>query len=87
MRHHNRTTRHGTTMYIRLNTHVCRACWKCVEACPRGVIGKIDLLFHKHARINKPEECKGCLKCVKACPEQAIIAYRTRNTAVKEVTL
>ena len=87
MRIHNRVIRHGMTGYIKLNTRLCRACWKCVEACPRGVIGKINLPFHKHAHVDKPDDCKGCLKCVKACPQQAITACRTKNTAVKEVTL
>jgi NAD-dependent dihydropyrimidine dehydrogenase PreA subunit len=87
LRNHNRTSRHGTTMHISLNTHLCRACWKCVESCPKGVLGKVDFLFHKHARIDKPDECKGCLKCVKACPEQAITACCTGNKAIKGVTL
>ena len=79
MKLRNRTNRHGFTAHIYLDVHKCRACWKCVEACPRGVIGKLDLPIHKHARISSPGECKGCLKCVKACPEQAILALRSRD--------
>jgi NAD-dependent dihydropyrimidine dehydrogenase PreA subunit len=60
------------TGFIRLDTHSCRACWECIEACPQGVIGKIALPFHKHARIDHAENCKGCLACVKACPHLAI---------------
>ncbi|RPJ62419.1 MAG: 4Fe-4S dicluster domain-containing protein [Dehalococcoidia bacterium] len=74
-------------MYISLNTRLCRACWKCVEACPQGVIGKSNLPFHKHARIDKPDDCKGCLKCVKACSQQAITVCRNGNMAIKGVTL
>ncbi len=87
MRPRKHVIRRGTTGYIRLDTHLCRACWKCVETCPRGVIGKINLPFHKHAHINKPDGCKGCLKCVKVCPQEAITAYRISNQVADEVTL
>jgi len=60
------------TVYIGLNTSLCKACWKCVEACPEGVLGKVNLIFHKHSRIDHPEDCKGCFKCMKACPHGAI---------------
>ena len=72
--------RHTNTKYIELNTHLCQACWTCVEACPNGVLGKIDIFFHKHARIDDAQACKGCLKCVKACQNQAILPLnRTQN--------
>lgn len=60
------------TRYIRLNTHKCKACWDCVTECPQHVLGKIDLLFHKHARIDHPDNCKGCMRCVKTCLNGAI---------------
>jgi MinD superfamily P-loop ATPase len=71
---HNAELRYNGTKFIRLETHQCRSCWKCVEVCPAGVIGKINLPFHKHIRIIQPELCKGCLKCVKVCEHQAIIS-------------
>jgi len=61
------------TAFIRLYTRKCRSCWKCIESCPAGVIGKVNLPFHKHPRIRHPDLCKGCQKCVKICPEKAII--------------
>ena len=70
-----RTSKHNSTKYILLDTHLCQACWKCIESCPEGVIGKFYIIFHKHARIDHAEKCKGCQKCVKTCPEQAITAY------------
>lgn len=60
------------TIYIELNTRLCKACWKCIEAWPEKVLGKVDLLFHKHSRVDHAEACKGCFKCVKACPHGAI---------------
>ncbi|APV44496.1 2-oxoglutarate ferredoxin oxidoreductase subunit delta [Dehalogenimonas formicexedens] len=60
------------TVYIELDTQLCKACWDCVEACPEHVIGKVNVFFHKHSRIDNSENCKGCFKCVKACPHGAI---------------
>jgi NAD-dependent dihydropyrimidine dehydrogenase PreA subunit len=64
------------TEHIRLNTKLCKACWKCIEACPEGVIGRIRIPFHKHTVIENSFACTGCLKCIKACPEKAIIPVK-----------
>ncbi len=66
--------RHTETLYIRLDTSRCKACWDCVEACPQDVIGKIDLRFHRHAHIDRADNCIGCLLCLDACSHQAILA-------------
>lgn len=55
------------TEFIRPTGRKCQACWKCVEACPESVLGKVNFLFHKHAIIVQPDKCIGCLKCVKIC--------------------
>jgi len=60
------------TSYIQLNTSECTACFKCIEACPKNVIGKINILIHKHAVIRNGEECTGCGRCVKVCDAGAI---------------
>jgi 2-oxoglutarate ferredoxin oxidoreductase subunit delta len=60
------------TAYISLNTRQCQACWDCIEACPNGVLGKVKMLFHKHARIDHPDRCDGCGTCASICPDQAI---------------
>ncbi len=62
---------HTKTAYIQITSN-CKACWECITACPKGVIGKVNLTFHKHAHINKINDCTGCLKCVKICPKNAI---------------
>ena len=67
-----RVSKRKSTEYIKLDTHLCKACWECIEACPEGVIGKAGFWFHKHARIVHSEKCKGCQKCVNACSQQAI---------------
>jgi NAD-dependent dihydropyrimidine dehydrogenase PreA subunit len=60
------------TQFVGLDTHRCNACWKCIEACPQGVIGKVNVLIHKHAVLRNPELCNGCQKCVKTCEPGAL---------------
>jgi ferredoxin len=63
-----RKERLAATKHISFDANKCEACWKCIPACSNNVIGKVDLFFHKHARIVNRDECSGCLKCVRACP-------------------
>jgi NAD-dependent dihydropyrimidine dehydrogenase PreA subunit len=72
MRLHAPTPGRSETAFIRFNSRLCEACWKCVEACPNGVLVKINLPIHKHARIVRAENCKGCKKCVNACTTGAL---------------
>ena len=67
------------TGFVRLNTKQCKACWKCIPACHQGVIGRVDILVHKHAKFRHPERCRGCLVCTKTCENGAI---STRQTEV-----
>ena len=62
------------TAYISLDTSRCKACWACVDVCPQHVLGKVDFIFHRHARINRTKKCIGCLRCLKVCANQAILA-------------
>lgn len=64
---------HLHTDHIALNRENCQACEKCVEACPRGVLGMISLFgLHKHALIRQAGKCKGCLACVRVCTSGAL---------------
>jgi len=58
---------HTRTEFIQLSTKNCKACWKCIANCHKNVIGKVDFLGHRHARIDNAERCTGCLKCVTNC--------------------
>jgi Fe-S-cluster-containing hydrogenase component 2 len=51
MRLRHRTMRKAGTDYICLEPGKCQACWECIEACPNGVIGRVNLPYHKHARL------------------------------------
>ena len=73
--------RHHTTSHVTLQTNRCIACYKCVEACPKGVLDKMNILFHKHAHVKQPDSCIGCLKCVKTCENKAIVARGEKVTS------
>lgn len=60
------------TRFIELDTHKCVGCFKCVEACPKKVIGKISFLWHKHVLILHADKCIGCNKCADICKTKAI---------------
>ena len=56
------------TGHVWVNSRTCTACWACIEACPHGVLGKVDFLGHRHVVLKKNENCTGCTKCIKTCP-------------------
>jgi uncharacterized Fe-S center protein len=66
------------TPFIQLNTRKCKACWKCIEDCPKQVINKIDLPWHKHAVIAEPGNCRGCMNCINVCQYGAYVKRDTR---------
>lgn len=65
------------TGFVELDTRQCQACWLCVDACPRQVLGKVSVLWHKHARLRVGKDCTGCLKCVAVCVPQALKPMET----------
>ncbi len=64
---------YAATAFITFDESKCSACWKCIARCHRKVIGKVNLIIHKHAILRRPSECTGCLKCVRICDAQAIL--------------
>jgi len=65
------------TNYVSFDKHLCTACWTCVRVCPRHVFKKINLPFHKHARLRRAEDCNGCVglphvRCARVCKSSAI---------------
>ncbi len=73
--------KHDTTAHVLLDTNRCIDCGKCIEACPKGVLGQVNFLIHKHAHVDQADICIGCLNCVKACQQKAIIARRDLEKA------
>ena len=61
-------SRRNSTEYISADTRKCNACWECIDECKKGVLGKVNLLFHKHVVIANAEKCSGCKRCITVCP-------------------
>ena len=74
---------HTNTAFVVLDTRNCEACWKCLDVCTNDVIGRINLLWHKHVRFINGSACTGCMKCVKICATGAI----SKRSKEKEVLL
>ena len=62
-----------STLFVSLDTKKCEACWECISACSKSVIGRINLPWHKHVKFVNSSECVGCMKCVKVCSANAIV--------------
>ena len=58
--------------FVAVDRSACEACWGCVAVCPEAVLGKVEVLWHKHAVIDSGERCTGCGKCLKACKSGAL---------------
>jgi 2-oxoglutarate ferredoxin oxidoreductase subunit delta len=65
---------------IQLNTKKCEACWKCLDACPKNVFGRVNIFFHKHAIIVNQDNCIGCKKCIGVCEFDAL--FFVQNTVI-----
>ena len=63
------------TKHVAMNPGRCVACWKCVEKCPKRVIGKAGFLWHQHAIFTDADACIGCNKCIKTCPHDVFFPY------------
>ncbi|MBR0112431.1 MAG: RnfABCDGE type electron transport complex subunit B [Clostridia bacterium] len=67
-----------------INPSMCKACKKCMNACPKGLIEMLPLEEIKAAVLCKNHDkgaitrkecsagCIGCMKCAKGCPAEAI---------------
>lgn len=66
-----------------VNKEACKACKKCIAACPKGLIGLVPYDAVSHIGCSTKEKgkpvmnackvgCITCKKCEKNCPEQAI---------------
>lgn len=62
------------TRFVKIDTRQCAACWQCIPACSKQVIGKVQFLFHRHVVLRNTENCIDCMKCVKTCPAGALSA-------------
>jgi DNA-binding MarR family transcriptional regulator len=61
--------RDGRRSYVRLSPKGR----KLFEVCRQEVIGKVNILVHKHAVFRKPGLCTGCRRCARTCENSAIL--------------
>ena len=61
-------SRKRRTKHVVADTRRCKACWECIDACKQGVLGKVDIWFHRHVVVRHAEKCRGCRRCVATCP-------------------
>ncbi|MBQ7251608.1 MAG: ferredoxin family protein [Kiritimatiellae bacterium] len=57
--------------YPEINTLECKACGRCILACPKKVLEKGTQLNERGYvfTVYKGEGCIGCASCFYACPE------------------
>ena len=58
-----------------VNKHNCKACDKCVAACPAGVLAMVydsSSVLGANISIDYPDSCIGCMECELVCPDFAI---------------
>jgi len=61
--------------FVRLDSHECKGCGLCVEACPPKVLLLSSWLnpFGYHAASYLGSKCTGCGICFYVCPEPGAI--------------
>ena len=65
--------------YIVIDLERCKACYFCVETCPKELI---EIGKETNSRGYRPpvqksgDECTGCCLCAEVCPDTAIEVYR-----------
>lgn len=61
---------------IKIDTKKCKACYLCIEVCPKGLIKKgsnANSLGHFPVEFDDPEhKCIACAMCATRCPDLAI---------------
>lgn len=62
--------------YIKIDKKRCKACYLCVEVCPKKIIKKgseANSLGHFPVEFDDAENvCLGCAMCAMRCPDMAI---------------
>jgi len=75
----------NTSVWV--NENYCKACDKCVEACPAGVLAMRpapDSVLGTMIQVVYAEDCIGCNECELICPDFAIfVAEKSEHKFAK----
>jgi NAD-dependent dihydropyrimidine dehydrogenase PreA subunit len=82
-----RRGRRSATAFVVLDRSRCEACWECLEVCPQAVLGKVDFLGHRHAKVKTAEDCMGCGRCVKVCGAGALTRRNARESGLSQAEI
>ena len=55
------------TEFVKLVSRFCEACWECIPAGPRQVIGRVIFPGHRYVVFRHADRCVGCGTCVQVC--------------------
>ncbi|MEK6658053.1 MAG: 4Fe-4S binding protein [Campylobacterota bacterium] len=72
-----------------VNTSNCKACDKCVSACPAGVLGMVydnSSVLGAMISVQYPEACIGCMECELTCPDFAIYVADKKDFKFAKLT-
>lgn len=61
----------STKPYPEINAIECKACGRCIDACPKAVLrlsAELNLRGYRYVQYTG-EGCLGCANCFYACPE------------------
>lgn len=69
--------------YIKLDKKKCKACYLCIDVCPKKLIKKgseANSLGHFPVEFDDPKnQCIGCAMCATRCPDLAITEVGKRE--------
>ena len=70
--------------HIKVNRERCKACYMCIETCPKKVFD-VDEGFnakgYQPIRAARPQDCIGCRSCCTVCPDVVFELYELQETA------
>lgn len=69
---------------IRVDRERCKACYLCIDACPKDVFDKEDNFSsqgYRPVRCIRPENCIGCRACTIVCPDVCFELYEVLESA------
>jgi ferredoxin len=58
------------TAFVWVNPRNCNACGRCLDACPKQVLGVDGFFWHRHVVLENPDACNGCKNCLHVCPRK-----------------